>query len=46
MNRLFVGAVTGLIAGVLFAPQGGKKPGRCSKDDLAPSEMHRRTEKA
>jgi gas vesicle protein len=25
MNRLFVGAVTGLIAGLLFAPQAGKK---------------------
>ena len=25
MNRLFVGAVAGLIAGVLFAPQAGKK---------------------
>jgi len=25
MNRLFVGAVTGLIAGMLFAPQAGKK---------------------
>jgi gas vesicle protein len=25
MNRLFIGAVTGLMAGVLFAPQAGKK---------------------
>ena len=25
MNRLFVGAVTGLIAGLLFAPQAGKQ---------------------
>jgi gas vesicle protein len=25
MNRLFVGAVTGLIAGLLFAPQTGRK---------------------
>ena len=25
MNRLFVGAVTGFIAGVLFAPQAGEK---------------------
>ncbi len=25
MNRLFVGAVTGLLAGLLFAPQAGKK---------------------
>ena len=25
MNRIFVGAMAGLIAGVLFAPQAGKK---------------------
>jgi gas vesicle protein len=25
MNRLFVGAITGLIAGLLFAPQTGEK---------------------
>ena len=41
MNRLLVGAMTGLIAGLLFAPQTGKKPGRCSKNDLASSEMRR-----
>jgi gas vesicle protein len=41
MNTLLVGAMTGLIAGFLFAPQTGQKPGRCSKNDLAPSEMRR-----
>jgi gas vesicle protein len=39
MNRLFVGAMTGFIAGLLFAPQTGKKPGSFSKNDSAPSEV-------
>ena len=30
MNRLLVGAMTGLIDGLLFAPQTGEKPGRFS----------------
>ncbi len=41
MNRLFIGAITGLFAGLLFAPQTGEKPGSFSKNDLALSEMRR-----
>ena len=35
MNRLFVGAMTGLIAGLLFAPQTGRKTREMFKERLS-----------
>jgi gas vesicle protein len=39
MNKLFVGAIAGIVTVLLFTPQTREKLGRFSKDDLTSSEM-------